>query len=120
MKIDKEHKVYLGEQHLDELKEIGYDWEFEQIQVSLGVFRHLPTLAVVQKWLLETQDVFIEILWKFSNPNVEWYAKIFYKGTFYETELRPRYEQAQGDAIVKAIDLIKGQKVKYANVVPSI
>ena len=43
-----------------------------------------------------------------------------YKGTFYETELRPRYELAQGDAIVKAIDLIKKQKIKDANVVPSI
>lgn len=120
MEINKNGKVYLGELHIEELEEIGFNWGYDCIQVRSGVFRHLVTLSVVQKWLLEEQNVFIEIRWKFTNPNAEWYTKIFYKGTFYETELRPCYELAQGDAIVKALDLIKKQKIKDANVVPSI
>jgi hypothetical protein len=120
MEINKNGKVYLGEIYIDDLEELGYNWGYDTIQVTNGSFRHLVTLSVIEKWLREEMGVFIEVLWKFTNPNAEWYAKIFYKGTFYETKLRPRYEQAQGDAIVKAIDLIKKQKIKDANVVPSI
>ena len=52
-----------------------------------------------------------------TNTNVNYYSKIFYKGTFYETELKDRYEIAQGDAILKALDLIKKQKIKEHNVI---
>ena len=112
MEIDKGHKVYLSEIYIDDLEELGYNWGYDTIQVTNGSFRHLVTLSVIEKWLREEMGVLIEVLWKFTNPNVEYYSKIFYKGTFYETKLKGRYEIAQGDAIMKALDLIKKQKIK--------
>ena len=117
MKISEGHKVYFSEIYIDDLESLGYNWGYDTIQVTNGSFRHLVTLAVIEKWLREEMGVFIEVLWKFVNPNIEWYAKIFYKGTFYETELKECYEIAQGDAILKAIDWIKKQKIKEQNVI---
>ena len=115
MEINKNGKVYLGEIYIDDLESLGYNWGYDTIQVYNGSFRHLVELSVIEKWLREEIGVFIEVLWKFVNSDAEWYAKIFYKGTLYEIELRPHYEQAQGDAILKAIDLIKKQKIKDTN-----
>ena len=117
MTEDKGHKVYFSEIYLDDLEALGYNWGYDTIQVSTVAFRHLVELSIIEKWLREEMGVLIEVLWKFTNPNVEYYSKIFYKGTFYETELKKCYEIAQGDAIVKALDLIKKQKIKEQNVI---
>lgn len=114
---DKGHKVYFSEIYIDDLEALGYNWGYDTIQVTTGSFRHLVTLPIIEKWLREEMGVLIEILWKFTNQNVKYYSKIFYKGTLYETELKECYELAQADAIMKALDLIKKQKIKEQNVI---
>lgn len=129
----KYHEAFVSLELANELKELGFDWETNahyDNPYNLLIINTFyadssknenesavaaPTLAVAQKWLREKEGVFIEILWKFENPDIEYYCKMFYKGTFYETELLKSYEDAQSAGINKAIYLIKEQIKKYEN-----
>lgn len=131
----KNNERLVTRQTAEKLKALGFNWQCQYYyhgfmnSIVDSVKKHgkpytnddvdfsAPTQDVVQRWLREKMGVLFEVLWKFTNPDVYYYCKLFYKGTFYETELNPYYDEARECGIIKALELIEEQIEKYKNII---
>lgn len=104
------NEVYVSFELIKLLKQAGFNLECRLVQVKIGEFEHLPTLAVVQKWLREVKHEYVEV-----HPIVnKWYYSIHRSnfGHYYRDKQFKTYEEAQEASIKKVLEIILEKKSK--------